>query len=163
MPTASGGSPHPRRPAEGAEPGGRHPAVRASDAEREQTVVLLQRGVGEGRLDLDEADTRMAAAYAARYRHELSALLDDLPDDGGTDRAPSPTGRAAVAAVALTLGLGLLSGVTIGGLGVLAGQAGHHHVVERSDGVGPGHSPHHPVPGNGVPVPESFWHPPREV
>jgi hypothetical protein len=54
---------------------------RASDAERADTVARLHAALGTGRLDLAETDERVAAAYAARYRHELAALLADLPDD----------------------------------------------------------------------------------
>jgi hypothetical protein len=59
-----------------------HPAsltLRASDAEREQTVVLLQRGFADGRLTLPELEERAGAAYAARTRAELGDLTADLP------------------------------------------------------------------------------------
>lgn len=54
--------------------------VRASDAERENAVRRLHQALGEGRLDLPETETRVAAAYAALYRGELPALLADLPE-----------------------------------------------------------------------------------
>jgi hypothetical protein len=54
-------------------------AVRASDAEREQSVALLQRSFADGRLTLDELKERVGAAYAARTRAELSGLTADLP------------------------------------------------------------------------------------
>jgi Domain of unknown function (DUF1707) len=54
-------------------------AVRASDAEREQTVALLQRGLADGRLALAELEERVAAAYAARTRAQLRDLTADLP------------------------------------------------------------------------------------
>jgi hypothetical protein len=53
--------------------------VRASDAERERVARFLATAFADGRLDLAEYDTRVAAAYAAVYRHELTALLDELP------------------------------------------------------------------------------------
>ena len=52
---------------------------RASDAERADTVARLHEALGAGRLDLAETDERVAAAYAARHRHELADLLTDLP------------------------------------------------------------------------------------
>jgi Domain of unknown function (DUF1707) len=55
------------------------PAVRASDAEREQTVALLQHGFADGRLTQPELEERAAAAYAARTTDELSDLTADLP------------------------------------------------------------------------------------
>ena len=54
-------------------------AVRASDAEREQTVALLQDGFADGRLTQAELEERVAAAYAARTTAELSELTADLP------------------------------------------------------------------------------------
>jgi hypothetical protein len=52
---------------------------RASDAERADVVAQLHAALGAGRLDLAETDERVAAAYAARHRHELADLLTDLP------------------------------------------------------------------------------------
>jgi hypothetical protein len=56
------------------------PAVRASDAEREHTVALLQHGFADGRLTQDELEERAAAAFAARTTAELTDLTADLPD-----------------------------------------------------------------------------------
>lgn len=53
--------------------------IRASDAEREQIAKLLQAAAGEGRLTPEEAGERLAQASAARYRHDLTALIADLP------------------------------------------------------------------------------------
>jgi hypothetical protein len=58
--------------------------LRASDAEREDTVAQLHQALGEGRLDLAETEERSGAAYAAQYRDELPALLADLPHSGAT-------------------------------------------------------------------------------
>jgi len=41
------------------------PALRASDAERERTVVLLREHAAQGRLTLEEFTKRMSAAYGA--------------------------------------------------------------------------------------------------
>jgi hypothetical protein len=64
-------------------PQGKAPAVRASDAEREATVVRLQTAVGEGRLDLDEFSQRAEAAYAVATTADLDRLLADLPAPAG--------------------------------------------------------------------------------
>jgi len=56
-----------------------HLATRASDAEREQTVALLQRGFADGRLALAELEERVGTAYAARTRAQLRGLTADLP------------------------------------------------------------------------------------
>ncbi len=58
------------------------PAVRASDAEREQTVALLQRNFADGRLTQAELEERAGAAYAARTRAQLCDLTADLPAAG---------------------------------------------------------------------------------
>lgn len=65
------------------------PALRASDAEREHTVELLRRAAGEGRLDLEELDERLALAYATKTKAELERLTVDVvvPGTGG---APAP-------------------------------------------------------------------------
>jgi hypothetical protein len=54
-------------------------AVRASDAEREQTVAVLQRSFADGRLTQAELEERAGAAYAARTRAQLRDLTADLP------------------------------------------------------------------------------------
>jgi hypothetical protein len=56
-----------------------HVAVRASDAEREQTVTVLQRGFADGRLTHAELEDRVGAAYKALTTVELRALTADLP------------------------------------------------------------------------------------
>jgi hypothetical protein len=55
------------------------PALRASDADRERTVVLLREHAAEGRLTLEEFTDRMSAAYLARTSDELEELARDLP------------------------------------------------------------------------------------
>lgn len=62
------------------------PAVRASDAEREQAVALLQHGFADGRLTQAELEERASAAYAARTRVQLRDLTADLPGAGQQPR-----------------------------------------------------------------------------
>lgn len=62
-------------------------AVRASDAEREQAVALLQRSFAEGRLTQAEFEERVDAAYAAQTRAQLHDLTTDLP---GLQEQPPP-------------------------------------------------------------------------
>jgi hypothetical protein len=138
--------------------------VRASDAEREDAVAALQRALGEGRLELDETDVRLTAAYSARYRHELVSLLDDLPDTGGTGRSSTSARRPAAVLAALALGLGLLSGIATGALGVLAVQTGQHDSVGERHGPAPEQPWAHRLdPRDGGAGPASFWLPPRET
>jgi hypothetical protein len=53
--------------------------ILASDAEREQSIVLLCEAVGEGRLTLEEFSQRVDLAQAARTDGELADLTRDLP------------------------------------------------------------------------------------
>jgi hypothetical protein len=53
--------------------------MRASEAEREATVAELRAHAATGRLDADELEERVGAAFAARTREELADLSDDLP------------------------------------------------------------------------------------
>ncbi len=64
------------------------PAVRASDAEREDTVALLQHNFADGRLTQDELEERAGAAYTAQTRAQLRDLTADLP----TARQPRRSG-----------------------------------------------------------------------
>lgn len=56
--------------------------IRASDGEREQVARILRAAAGEGLLTLGEADERLAALYASRWRSELAPLTADLPEGG---------------------------------------------------------------------------------
>lgn len=55
------------------------PAVRASDAERDQAAEILHVAYAEGRLNRAELDERIGAAYAATTRANLCDLTGDLP------------------------------------------------------------------------------------
>ena len=60
--------------------------MRASDAEREETVAILRHAVGEGRLDMEEFTDRTTRAYLAKTRGELL---------GADRRHPARRARAA--------------------------------------------------------------------
>jgi hypothetical protein len=64
-------------------------AVRASDAEREQTVALLQRNFADGRLTQAELEERAGSAYDAQTRAQLRDLTADLPP---AQQQPPPSG-----------------------------------------------------------------------
>ncbi len=55
------------------------PAIRASDAEREQAIALLRDAVVAGRLTLEEFGERVSRAQTARTDRELAPLTADLP------------------------------------------------------------------------------------
>jgi len=65
--------------------------LRASDADREETVEFLKRHYADGRLNSAELSTRVDAAYAAVGLSELDVLTRDLPP-----LAPVPTGERPV-------------------------------------------------------------------
>jgi len=67
--------------------------VRASDAEREEITTALRVHAGDGRLDVEELDQRIEAAYSAKTRQELAALTSDLPR---APRAPRDERRGFV-------------------------------------------------------------------
>ncbi|MEW2488221.1 DUF1707 domain-containing protein [Streptomyces sp. NPDC048411] len=74
--------------------------MRASDAERERVAEVLRDAVAEGRLQMQEFEQRLDAAYKARTHGELELLVRDLPAPGGAvapvgaGGAPARTGSA---------------------------------------------------------------------
>ncbi len=52
---------------------------RISDQERQQVADVLRQAAGEGRIDLDELDKRLEAAFAAKTYAEIVPLTADLP------------------------------------------------------------------------------------
>ncbi|MEU2870013.1 DUF1707 domain-containing protein [Streptomyces olivoreticuli] len=65
------------------------PDMRASDAERDRVADALREAVAEGRLDMQEFEQRLDAAYKARTHSELEPLVRDLPASTGS-AAPAP-------------------------------------------------------------------------
>ncbi|WP_406100268.1 DUF1707 domain-containing protein [Streptomyces sp. NBC_01013] len=61
--------------------------MRASDTERERIAETLREAVAEGRLEMEEFEQRLDAAYKARTHGELKPLVRDLPALGA---APAP-------------------------------------------------------------------------
>ena len=75
----------------------RDPALRASDAERAETVERLQRHYAAGRLTVAELEERTQTAYASRTLGALDELVADLPPEPDPEPAlavaPAPRGR----------------------------------------------------------------------
>jgi hypothetical protein len=67
--------------------------VRASDAERDRAAQALSAHAGQGRLTLAELSERVDAAYGARTRGELEALLRDLPTQPASTDVEAPSRR----------------------------------------------------------------------
>ena len=72
-------SPNPGTPGPASFPQQPTPPARASDADREAVVGILHDAVGRGLLTPEEGNDRVAAAYSARFLHELPRLTADLP------------------------------------------------------------------------------------
>lgn len=53
--------------------------LRVSDADRHRVGELLREAAGEGRLDIEELEERLEAAYAAKTYGDLAPLTADLP------------------------------------------------------------------------------------
>ncbi len=53
--------------------------LRVSDDDRHRVAEVLREAAGEGRLDLEELDERLEAAYAAKVYGDLVPILADLP------------------------------------------------------------------------------------
>ena len=53
--------------------------MRISDDDRHQVAEVLREAAAEGRIDLDELDERLEAAYAAKVYEDLVPLTLDLP------------------------------------------------------------------------------------
>ncbi|MGH3416004.1 MAG: DUF1707 SHOCT-like domain-containing protein [Actinocrinis sp.] len=70
------------------------PAQRIGFQEREAAVERLRLAAGEGQITLDELETRMEAALAARTADDVAVLLADLPVPAGA-AALALTGEAA--------------------------------------------------------------------
>jgi hypothetical protein len=89
-------------------PGGRRYAPtmtgleqRAADADRERVAVRLRDAAAEGRLDPDELDERLTAAYGARTLGDLVPLTSDLPPE--PPESPEAVGALRTPAVRRTL------------------------------------------------------------
>lgn len=70
------------------------PALRASDADREQAAALLRDAAADGRLTLEELTDRLERAWSATTRQELLPVTADLVAPGEGD----PLGAAAAPA-----------------------------------------------------------------
>ena len=63
--------------------------LRVSDEDRHKVAEILREAAGEGRIDLDELDERLEAAYAAKTYADLVPITVDLPSHA-TSKPPVP-------------------------------------------------------------------------
>ena len=97
--------------------------IRAGDADRERVVEALRVHAGAGRIDADELERRIVAAYAATHLSDLDAVLAELPPLPRAATRARPSGRghgtaggpvrvlALLAAVAALIVVTTLTGV----------------------------------------------------
>ena len=71
---------------------------RIGDAERDRAAAALSDHFAAGRLDRDEFDVRLTAAYAARTAGDLDPLFLDLPAPAAQGRAPVGPGTGRLRA-----------------------------------------------------------------
>jgi uncharacterized protein DUF1707/uncharacterized protein DUF4190 len=116
------------------------PDLRASDADREAAVERLREAALEGRLDADELESRLAAAYSARTCSELSGLTADVtpPADPLVFLRPAGhvNGLSIVSVVAGLLWLAWLGSI----VAIVAGHMALHQ-IGRSAGTQTGRAP----------------------
>ncbi len=128
------------------------PAVRASDADRDQVIEQLRAAAGEGRLDAAELEERVGAALAARTAPELQALSADLPSparEPRSRRAPQRVGsrlQAYIGVMTLLVAIWALTGAeyfwpvwpALGwGIGLMSpGACSHRHRGRAQHTVG---------------------------
>jgi hypothetical protein len=92
-----------------------HPALRASDSDRESVAERLRHATAEGRLGPDELGERLEALFASRTYGELDRLVADLPQDDSSlapeqRDVPVPVWVACVVSGSLMLAvLGILA------------------------------------------------------
>ena len=60
------------------------PAPRIGHKERDDAVELLRTAAGDGRITLDELETRIEAALEARTADDINVLIADLPERTGS-------------------------------------------------------------------------------
>lgn len=97
--------------------------LRVSDADREQVNERLREAAGQGRITLDELDTRLDETHTAKTYAELALITRDLPVEGSAALAMSDTGAYPVKRIGGTprrkLSLAILSGARRNGIWVV--------------------------------------------
>src|SRR4051794_33451164 len=124
-------------------PGPPQPYLRASDGDRELAVERLRKAAMDGRIDADELEERLGAAYAARWTSDLERLTADvmprpvypapMPPPLAYPPSPPPTkttnGLAVASLVASVVWFAWLGSIC----GVIFGHVALHQ-IKRSEG-----------------------------
>jgi hypothetical protein len=121
--------------------------LRAGDDDRDRVTDLLKTAFTQGRLTVEELDTRTGKALAARTYAELDALTEDIPDiprPGGPPGVPVP-GQARPARPPSPVRywkLARASAVSAGCLALAFVAAYSGNLIDNA-WHGPGPGPHH--------------------
>lgn len=111
----------------------RNPAIRASDADRDQVLAQLSGHYQAGRLTMAEFDERSSQALQARTMGDLDELLTDLPPAPAAQQPPkpaqAPAGRPDLGA---RVAFAVLAVLAVGVVIALLSHSGH----ARADGWG---------------------------
>lgn len=100
--------------------------VRIGDDERERAAATLGDHYAAGRLDREEFDTRLAAAYAARTRGELAGLFRDLPEPRiGPATARRTVPRDLLPAARIVLVVAIVVAIVVPVLALVAAAIAH--------------------------------------
>jgi len=94
-------------------------SLRISDADRHEVAELLRTAAGEGRIDFDELDERLEAAYAARTYADLVPITADLPVSGQPSWHPPALPSPVVAGPASESHVAILNGLDRKGVWVV--------------------------------------------
>ena len=97
--------------------------LRVSDADRDRAVSELSEAFQAGRITHEEFEQRSGQALRARTGNELSALLTDLPAEGGSEAAAVP-GRGRVIAARTVVAASAVAAVPLGALALSTGLSG---------------------------------------
>jgi len=97
--------------------------LRVSDADRDRAVSELSEAFQAGRITHEEFEQRSGQALRARTGNELSALLTDLPAEGGSAAAAVP-GRGRVIAARTVVAASAVAAVPLGALALSTGLSG---------------------------------------
>jgi hypothetical protein len=81
--------------------GGTEDQLRASDADRDRTIEVLNDGLVIGQLTSDEHARRVQDALVAKTIHDLNALVSDLQRPDQVTTNPRHQGRVVVAVCTL--------------------------------------------------------------
>jgi len=124
------------------------PGVRATDDDRQRVVARLRAAAGDGAIDLDELEQRIAATYEARSLPELRAITADLPAASPPPDVRTPPHRSPIALEDDQFRQHLTVYAAVIGMLVviwLLGGAGHPWPIYPALGWGIGLASHHQV------------------